>query len=104
MQEAPLFSSSLKMELQRIKIVQDPQALNKCRLQKERREGNVRKLRGHEKMEGGILYMEWSCREFVVKWGPKDESRTWQGKNSRGTGVGPSGVSTYKVEHMLFAV
>jgi hypothetical protein len=55
-------------------------------------------------MEGGILYMEWSCREFVVKWGPKDESRTWQGKNSRGTGVGPSGVSTYKVEHMLFAV
>jgi hypothetical protein len=37
MQEAPLFSSALKMELQRIKIVQDPQALNKCRLQKERR-------------------------------------------------------------------
>jgi hypothetical protein len=71
---------------------------------RKREEGNVRKLRGHEKMEGGILYMEWSCREFVVKWGPKDESRTWQGKNSRGTGVGPSGVSTDKVEHMLFAV
>jgi len=55
MQEAPLFSSSLKMELQESRLFKILGLLTSADRRK-REEGNVRKLRG-EKMEGtGILY------------------------------------------------
>lgn len=51
MQEAPLFSSSLKMELQESRLFKILGLLTSADRRK-REEGNVRKLR----MEGGMLY------------------------------------------------
>lgn len=51
MQEAPLFSSSLKMELQESRLFKILGLLTSADRRK-REEGNVRKLR----MEGGMFY------------------------------------------------